>query len=181
MIWAIVRMGRADIWAESFSGMNKSWVGRFQLVPLVLWKSKDGEKNAKENEISVFFTPSVRGLGLSLPYPSFLTNKMERVTSVSENRQEIKVGIDIHTFISVVQLCPTIYGPMYCNTPGFPAAAAKSLWSCPTLCDPMDGSPPGFSIPGILQARTLEWVAISFSNACMHAKLLQLCRTLCNP
>ena len=47
-----------------------------------------------------------------------------------------------------------------CNT-----AAAKSLQSCPTLCYPVDGSPPGSPIPGILQARTLEWVAISFSNA----------------
>ena len=45
------------------------------------------------------------------------------------------------------------------------AAAAKSLQSCPTLCDTMDCSLPGFSIPGILQARTLEWVAISFSSA----------------
>ena len=45
------------------------------------------------------------------------------------------------------------------------AAAAKSLQSCPTLCDPMDCSPPGSPIPGILQARTLEWLAISFSNA----------------
>ena len=45
------------------------------------------------------------------------------------------------------------------------AAAAKSLQSCPTLCDPTDSSPPGSPIPGILQARTLEWVAISFSNA----------------
>ena len=45
------------------------------------------------------------------------------------------------------------------------AAAAKSLQSCPTLCDPIHGSPPGFPIPGILQARTLERVAISFSNA----------------
>ena len=45
------------------------------------------------------------------------------------------------------------------------AAAAKSLQSCPTLCDPRDGSPQGSPIPGILQARTLEWVAISFSNA----------------
>ena len=44
------------------------------------------------------------------------------------------------------------------------AAAAKSLQSCPTLCDPIDGSPPDSSVPGILQARTLEWVAISFSN-----------------
>ena len=45
------------------------------------------------------------------------------------------------------------------------AAAAKSLQLCPTLCNLTDGSPPGFPIPGILQARTLEWVAISFSNA----------------
>ena len=45
------------------------------------------------------------------------------------------------------------------------AAAAKSLQSCPTLCDPIDGSPPGSPVPGILQERTLEWVAISFSSA----------------
>ena len=45
------------------------------------------------------------------------------------------------------------------------AAAAKSLQLCPTLCDPIDGSPPGSPVPGILQARILEWVAISFSNA----------------
>ena len=45
------------------------------------------------------------------------------------------------------------------------ATAAKSLQSCPTLCNPIDGSPPGSPVPGILQARTLEWVAISFSNA----------------
>ena len=45
------------------------------------------------------------------------------------------------------------------------AAAAKSLQSCPTLCKPIDSSPPGSPIPGILQALTLEWVAISFSNA----------------
>ena len=54
------------------------------------------------------------------------------------------------------------YKPEYCFTH---AAAAKSLQLCPTLCDPIDGSPPGSSVPGILQARTLEWVAISFSNA----------------
>ena len=61
------------------------------------------------------------------------------------------------------------------------AAAAKLLQSCLTLCDPIDGSPPGSSVPGILQARILEWVAISFSNACMHAKSLQSCPTLCSP
>ena len=48
---------------------------------------------------------------------------------------------------------------------GNTAAAAKSLQSCPTLCDPIDGSPQGSPVPGILQARTLEWVAISFSKA----------------
>ena len=61
------------------------------------------------------------------------------------------------------------------------AAAAKSLQSCLTLCNPIDSSPPGSSVPGILQARTLEWVAISFSTVCMHAKLLQSCPTLCDP
>ena len=48
--------------------------------------------------------------------------------------------------------------------PAAAAAAAKSLELYPTLCDPIDGSPPGSPIPGILQARTLEWIAISFSN-----------------
>ena len=46
----------------------------------------------------------------------------------------------------------------------FIVAAAKSLQSCPTLCDPIDCSPPGFAVPGIVQARTLDWVAIFFSN-----------------
>ena len=52
-----------------------------------------------------------------------------------------------------------------CESSWSTKAAAKSLQSCPTLCDPIDGSPPGSPTPGILQARTLEWVAISFSNA----------------
>ena len=70
------------------------------------------------------------------------------------------------------------------------AAAAKSLQSCPTLCDPINSSPPGSTVPGILQARTLEWVAISFSSAwrwrssystAAAAKSLQSCPTLCDP
>ena len=64
------------------------------------------------------------------------------------------------------------------------AAAAKSLQSCPTLCDPIDGSLPGSPIPGILQARTLEWVAISFSNAWkwkVKGKSLSLVRRLATP
>ena len=54
---------------------------------------------------------------------------------------------------------------IYSSTAAAAAAAAKSLQSCPTLCDPVDGSPPGSPVPGILQARTLEWGAIAFSNS----------------
>jgi len=64
------------------------------------------------------------------------------------------------------------------------AAAAKSLQSCPTLCDPIDRSPPGSPVPGILQARTLEWVAISFSNAWkwkVKVKSLSRVRLLATP
>ena len=64
------------------------------------------------------------------------------------------------------------------------AAAAKSLQSCPTLCNPIDGSPPGSPIPGVLQARTLEWVAISFSNSWkwkVKVKSLSCVRLLVTP
>ena len=59
-----------------------------------------------------------------------------------------------------IDTTPCLFPP-----PLSPTAAAKSLQSCPTLCDSIDGSPPGSPVPGILQARTLEWAAISFSNA----------------
>ena len=71
-----------------------------------------------------------------------------------------------------------------CNLKNGAAAAAKSLQSCPTVCDPIDGSSPGSPIPGILQARTLEWVAISFSQ-CMKVKseseVAQSCPFLATP
>ena len=72
----------------------------------------------------------------------------------------------------------------YWNGLPFPSpmhAGMLSRFSRVQLYDPMDSSPPGSSVPGILQARTLEWVAISFFNACMHAKLLQPWPTLCDP
>ena len=62
-------------------------------------------------------------------------------------------------------LYPFLYFSVKTAAAAAAAAAAKSLQSCPTLCDPIDGSPPGSLLPGILQAKTLEWVAISFSNA----------------
>ena len=85
--------------------------------------------------------------------------------------QELNPGV-VHCRQSLYQLSYE-GSPIYVNMflifgfTNFPlaAAAAKSLQSCPTLWDPRDGSPPGSPIPGILQARTLEWVAISFSNA----------------
>ena len=63
------------------------------------------------------------------------------------------------------------------------AAAAMSLQSCPTLCDPIDGSPPGSPLPGILQSRTLEWVAIYFSNAWKESEseVAQSCPILSDP
>ena len=65
----------------------------------------------------------------------------------------------------IVNICTVILQGFLCDTKHAAAAAAKSLQSCLTLCDPTDSSPPGSPIPGILQARTLEWVAIAFSNA----------------
>ena len=72
------------------------------------------------------------------------------------------------TFIHISQEAGQVvwYSHLFQN---FPQFAAKSLQSCPTLCDPMDGSLPGSPVPGILQARTLEWVAISFLQ-CMKVK-----------
>ena len=62
-------------------------------------------------------------------------------------------------------ILPPSFNVCICICRAAAAAAAKSLQSCPTLCDPIDGSPPGSPVPGILQARTLEWGAIAFSNA----------------
>ena len=86
---------------------------------------------------------------------------MTKLDSILKSRDitlPIKVRlVKVMVFLVVMYGCMTIMKVA--------AAAAKSLQSCPNLCDPIDGSPPGSPVPGILQARTLEWVAISFSNA----------------
>ena len=79
--------------------------------------------------------------------------------SSSQNQCVLQLGFG-HRFVWF-RFC-TLF---YCTVTGIAAASAKSPQSCPTLCDPIDGSPPGSPVPGILQARTLQWVAISFSNA----------------
>ena len=73
--------------------------------------------------------------------------------------------IYLNTILNVINLYSIHNKIFYNNKSHITTAAAKSLQSCPTLCDPRDGSPPASTVPGILQARTLEWAAISFSNA----------------
>ena len=90
----------------------------------------------------------------SFPFVMFQRYSMKETHSL----KEISTG---HYLLNCRTSCQKMN---FILTTTFAAAAAKLLQSCPTLCDPIDGSPPG-SIPGILQARTLEWVAISFSNA----------------
>ena len=75
---------------------------------------------------------------------------------------KVKPFVFINILINVIETCLLGIKIFFFR---YVAAAAKSLQLCPTLCDPIDGSPPGSAVPGILQARTLEWVAISFSNA----------------
>ena len=84
---------------------------------------------------------------------------LESVLPMFSSRSLIVSGLTFRSLILFEFIF--VYGVRRCSA----AAAAKSLQSCPTLCDLIDGSPPGSSVPGILQARTLEWVAISFSNA----------------
>ena len=107
------------------------------------------------------------------PHCQFFMVQREQVTgSVYHSGLEAELALNLE---SPWQLCSGSDFPqctllLPCTTFKFKSlsttsAAAKSLQSCPTLCDPIDGSPPGSPVPGILQARTLEWVAISFSNA----------------
>ena len=86
---------------------------------------------------------------------------MKRYNLLS-NMKNIK---DYYSFISMTRYSSNNFLKVNKILLGFLIHAAKSLQSCPTLCDPADGSLPGSSVLGILQARTLEWVAISFSNA----------------
>ena len=81
-------------------------------------------------------------------YVSWVWNKRTDMLYIQGNLLQTYKGMEAYLYFSEVFLL-----------------AAKSLQSCPTLCDPIDGSPPGSPVPGILEARTLEWVAISFSNA----------------
>ena len=105
------------------------------------------------------------------PYIVFVTNDhiiIENVlTALTARTISVSSLRHFRENTSILRTIPLSYQPLrYSHTflTHSAAAAAKSLQSCPTLCIPIDGSPPGSPVPGILQARTLEWVAISFSN-----------------
>ena len=107
-----------------------------------------------------------------LPTPVFLPDELHGQRSLAGYSPQGGKKLDMTELLTLLLSLPLQVSA---------ASSAKSPQLCLTLCDPIEGSPPGSSVPGILQARTLEWVAISFSNACMHAKLLQSCLTLCDP
>ena len=115
-------------------------------------------------------------------------NSFKRHTLQSTNKSNVSHLIVIKTFPNIIyhnHHCIHMY-QVHCtyHISTSAAAATKSLQSCPTLCDPRDGSPPGSLVPEIFQARTLEWVAISFSNAWkwkVKVKLLSRVRLLATP
>ena len=118
------------------------------------WIWQIGYSQKRENLVTFDKMKNIEAVGPSIPwkiikgtYTSSLKDRHCKHKAWSENILEY-----------LLHVCPLINAAAA-------AAAAKSLQSCPTLCDPIDGSPPGSPVPGILQARTLEWVAISFSNA----------------
>ena len=115
---------------------------------------------SKEKKMEKPVVPGVGGLVVVMPFYG-----MHFVTF------EFLFVCLLHHTSPVLEACQSQSRPsthIFGKSMGFPggtvAAAAKSLQSCPTLCDPIDGSPPGSAVPGTLQARTLEWGAISFSN-----------------
>ena len=115
----------------------------------LLRKSRDGaDSRVKVSSFLELLLPYFSGCSSQTTFPHALGDGTSMLQVMEQKwKQDPKLGTVIY------------------KTQSAAAAAAKSLQSCPTLCDPIDGSPPGSPIPGILQARTLEGVAISFPNA----------------
>ena len=122
-------------------------------------------KNAGLDEAQVGIRIAGKNIN-NLRYP-------DDTTLMAKREEELKSLLSLFSpFKTMTYLCMSVGGWVERDATQFPhsaaaaaAAAAKLHQSCPTLCNPIDGSPPGSPVPGILRARTLEWVAISFSNA----------------
>ena len=143
------------------------------------WLAQESSQICYKITTETFLTPS---------YPPYRggSNSGHRCPSctaqvTSGNGRPIKGSLIFHIYIHLIRI-DWITGKTCTIDP----AAAKSLQSCPTWCHPRDGSPLGSSVPGILQARILEWVAISFSNAWkwkvkIESEVAQSCPTLSDP
>ena len=152
--------------ARGFSGSPTSGEGVSQgpsAQPHALWSVLDSE-----GELTLVF------IALLIPAPAYLPNSSHMSGPFCLRRSLPSPGgssvwcILLACLVAALSTSPPGFAgisPGSCLLLFSPAAAAKSLQSRPTLCDPIDSSPPGSAVPGILQARTLEWVAISFSSA----------------
>ena len=129
------------------------------------WEDPPGEGNGNPLQCSCLGNPRAGGAWWAAVYGVAQSRtRLKRLSSkITYPRRKICMTICIFIFIRLIQQFISYY--LHYLLLNFLSAAAKSLQSCLTLCDPIDGSPPGSPGPGILQARTLEWVAISFSNA----------------
>ena len=117
----------------------------------------EAERRASSSPCSFFLSQDTSAHS---PFPKMMGKLIVQTWTPEQSQKKVEPCLARSMFqllyIANVDQLPTLF---LCT-----AAAAKSLQSCPTLCDPIEGSPPGSPIPGILQARTLEWVAISFSR-----------------
>ena len=150
--WRRERLPTPVFWSGEFHGLYSSW-------------SRKESDTTERLSLSVY--QNVQKKDGEKPRDFILTSALKR------KKHKCIKSLSIYSWHSV-WFC--IYAQVRCLL-----LLLLSHFSRVRLCDPIDGSPSGSSDPGILQARTLEWVAISFSNACMHAKSLHSCLTLCDP
>ena len=173
--WNYEEMGRVPSYWDS-SGKNTG-MGCHALLQGTFWAqgSNPGLLNHKQILYHLSHQGSPRILEW-VPYP------LSRGTS--QPRNQTRVSYIAGEFFTTWATREAPHPPTAIIFPQSYLANAKSLQSCPTLCDPIDGSPPGSTVPGILQARILEWVAISFSNAWkrkVKVKSLSRVRLLATP
>ena len=109
------------------------------------------------------------------PALSYLSHiEFPKILSHFRNTGHLSISYSLHGAHSFSTCAPFSRNALHSPPPLAAAAAAKSPQSCPTLCDPINGSPPGSAVPGILQARTLEWGAIAFSASSPYSSLIKV-------